>query len=386
MEKSLWMIYTTHMFIEVYLLIQVALIPVIIREFQLSLLEASLVATVPNIVALVMNLPCGMLADRFSPQKLLFASILVEGSAGILVSQVNSFPLLVFGVSLLRVASPFYHISGLSQISHIAASDKIGRSVGLHNALGNLGSAVGVISLTVFLSTVGWRGAYLFWSFPILVWGIIIFQSSSLRARKAGASVEMESPDVSKLARLPLVFSSRFLILLAVTGTMVVGLIGSLTFMTTYFVEVRGFSEAISTLVFGLGPFAGIAGSLYGGLMAERLTSKKAFSVALLCCAIMLSALSLVSRSCIVALVYVLYSFFASNLWAPLNTLVAQLTPPMVRGLGYSVHFLMEGIFGSLAPVLAASVIEPSSVWSVLPFSAAFFLASLVVLQFLPRQ
>jgi len=59
MEKRLWMICTTHMFIEIYLLIQVALIPVIVREFQLSLLEASLIATMPSIVSLLINIPSG---------------------------------------------------------------------------------------------------------------------------------------------------------------------------------------------------------------------------------------------------------------------------------------------------------------------------------------
>lgn len=44
MEKPVWMICLTHMFIEIYLLVQVALIPVIVQEFQLSLVEASLIA------------------------------------------------------------------------------------------------------------------------------------------------------------------------------------------------------------------------------------------------------------------------------------------------------------------------------------------------------
>jgi len=57
MEKRFWMICSTHMFLEVYLMIQVALIPVYIKEFQLSLLEVSLVATIPSFVQLLMNVP-----------------------------------------------------------------------------------------------------------------------------------------------------------------------------------------------------------------------------------------------------------------------------------------------------------------------------------------
>jgi fucose permease len=56
------------MLVEVNLLIQIALIPVIITEFKLGLLEASLVATVPSLVQLVMNIPAGYFAERFSPE------------------------------------------------------------------------------------------------------------------------------------------------------------------------------------------------------------------------------------------------------------------------------------------------------------------------------
>jgi hypothetical protein len=66
-EKPIWMVCTTHMFVEVFLLTQVALIPVIVREFQLGLLEASLVAAVPSLVALCMNIPSGLLADQSVP-------------------------------------------------------------------------------------------------------------------------------------------------------------------------------------------------------------------------------------------------------------------------------------------------------------------------------
>ena len=102
----MWMICTTHMFIEIYLLIQVALIPVIVHEFQLTLLEASLIATVPSIVSLLINIPSGFLADRFSTNHLLFASMIIEGVSAFIISQTNSFWALVLGVTFMRIASP----------------------------------------------------------------------------------------------------------------------------------------------------------------------------------------------------------------------------------------------------------------------------------------
>jgi len=97
--------------------------------------------------------------------------MIIEGVSAFIISQTNSFWALVIGVTFMRIASPLYHVSGLSQISRFARPENISRSVGFHNALGSLGSAIGLVSLTLFLSTTGWRWTYLFWSFPIIIWG-----------------------------------------------------------------------------------------------------------------------------------------------------------------------------------------------------------------------
>jgi len=385
MEKPLWMISTTHMFIEVYLLMQVALIPVIIREFELSLLEASLVATVPNLVALFLNIPSGFLADRLSPNHLLFASMIIEGISGFLISQTSNFGILLIELSLLKISSPLYHISGLSQISRFAKPEKIGRVIGFHNALGNVGAAAGLISLTVFLATVGWRWTYLFWSVPVVVWGLIVLASPRLRSKQAGKTVEKHD---GGLARWALLFSSGFVVLLAVVGLREVGNTGSQTFMTTYFVEMRGLSEAMASLIFGLGPFTGIAGSLIGGYLCERTGAKNAFSLITLAGAASLLALSLMSQLHLLAAIYLFYSFFGSAVWSPINTIVASVTPLSDRGLGYSVYFFMEGLLASVTPTLAAGVIELTNIWFIFPLSVIFLIASVIVFHFLtyPKQ
>ncbi|MFP3984403.1 MAG: MFS transporter [Candidatus Bathyarchaeia archaeon] len=383
MDKALWMIYVTHMFIEVYLLIQVALIPVIVREFQLNLIEASLIATVPSFVALLMNIPSGILADRLSANRLLCASMFIEGAAAFLVSQTNSFWFLVLGVSLMRTASPVYHVSGLSQISRTAMPERMSRSIGFHNALGNLGSAAGVVSLTVFLSTLGWRWTYLFWSVPILVWGFVVLTSPHLRASRIG---EVENRSNSRITKLSLVFSSGLLFFLIAIGLREIGNTGSTTFMTTYFVQAQGLSEALASLIFGLGPFVGIVGSLCGGYFAERVGAKKALSWAILCCAISLSMLAWASTLHFIIPIYIFYAFFGSTVWAPINTIVAQLTPITDRGLSYSVYFFTEGLLLSVTPTLAAGVIELTNAWFILPFSVAFLIASVIMLQLFPSS
>lgn len=378
MEKPFWMICITHMLLEVYLLIQVALIPAYIREFQLSILEASLVATIPSLIQLMMNVPFGFLVDRFQVKHLLFASMAIEGASALLLSQTNSFWMLVFGASMMKLSSPLYHISGLSQISRLVTQEKTSRSIGIHNALGSLGAAIGTVSLTFFLVSLGWRWSYLFWAVPVLLWGFIILRSSQLET----AALEKKEVEGRKvLERLSLVLHVNFLIFLTAIGLREIGITGISTFMTTYLVKIRGFSEATSSLIFGLGPVTGIVGALSGGYLGERIGAKKTLSLSVLGCAASLYVLSLTSQLYLLTLIYLLYSFFSHSVWTPMNTIVLDITPRTERGLGFSVYFFAEGLITSIAPATAAAVIELSNVSYIFPFSIIFVVAGLVVLQ-----
>lgn len=379
MEKPQWMICLTHMFIEIYLLIQVALIPVIIREFQLSLLEASLIATVPSSIQLFMNLVSGILSDRIETKYFLFSSMLIEGFSAVLVSQTTTFWMLVFGVSLLKISSPLYHIVGLSQLSRLVKPEQMSRSMGFHNALGNVGTAAGVVSLAVFLSTIGWRWTYLFWALPILIWGFIVL--SFLQLKNDGAEKIENRSRGGSFRRLSFMFSLELLVFLIAIGVREVGATGSSTFMTTYFVDVRNLSDSTASLVFGFGPFMGIVGSLVGGYLGERIGAKKALGAAIFGLAFSIGMLSLLSSFFLVVLFFLFYAFFNNAVWSPMNTMLADLTPASERGLSFSIYFFTEGIVASITPTLAAGVIELTDVLFIFPFCIIFLVAALLILQ-----
>lgn len=379
MEKPFWMICITHMLLEVYLLIQVALIPVYIREFQLSILEASLVATIPSLIQLLMNVPFGFLVDRLPVKRLLFASMLIEGASALLLSQTNSFWMLVFGVSVMKLSSPLYHISGLSQISRLVKQEKMSRSIGIHNALGSLGVAIGAVSLTFFLTTLGWRWTYLFWAIPVLSWAFIILRSSQLSTE---GFEEKEAERRGGLSRLSLILHLNFLVFLTAIGLREVGTTGISTFMTTYLVRIRGLSEASSSLIFGLGPIIGIVGALSGGYLGEKIGAKRTLSLAISGCAVTLYALSSTPQLYLLTAIYLSYAFFSHSVWTPMNIIVSDLAPRTERGLSFSIYFFTEGLIASLAPTIAAAVLELYDVSYIFPFSIIFIVAGLVTLQF----
>ena len=379
MEKPFWMICVTHMFLEVLFLVPVALIPVYIQDFQVSVLEASLVATAPSLVRILMNIPSGFLADKFSTKHLLFASMVIEGISALLVSQTTNFFGLVLGLSVMMIASPIYHTSGLSQISRLVNRDRISRSMGAHNALGSLGTALGSLSLVFFLSTSNWRWTYIFWAIPQITWGIIVLRSSQLETKMVE---KKETKKRGRPGRVSLVFSAGFLTLLIALAVRMVGFAGVSTFATTYFVETRGLTADTASLIFGLGPLAGIVGSLIGGYLGEKMGAKKALSLSVLGCVVSLLMLAFSSQFYLLALFYIVYALSANSTASPQNTIVSNITPMKRRGFSFSIIFLTEGLTSTIAPPLTAGIIELSAIWFLFPFSIVLSLASLIVLQF----
>ncbi len=380
MRKPIWMICITHMFLEVFYFTQVALIPVLIQEFHLSLLEVSLVATVPSLISLLANVPSGLLADRLSANRLLFASMMIEGISILMVSQTHSYWVLILALCFTRAASPLYHTSGLSQITKIAESDKLNMAMGLHNAFGDLGTAVGVASLAVFLSILNWRWAYIFWAVPILIWGAVVLMSSQLKTTRLERK---RIEDTRHLKSLSPILYSAFLVFLVSIGARELGSTAISTFMTTYLVRTADLSGSTASLIFSLGAFVGIVGSLAGGYLGQRMGAKKAMSFTILASAVSLSALAFVSHLYVLTFLYLVYAFFDYAVWSPMHAMIAEITPENSRGLGYSVYFFAFGLMLSIAPILAAAVIEISDIWGVFPLAISFLIVSVFILQLL---
>ena len=370
------------MLIEVFYFTQAALIPVMIQEFHVSLLEASLVITVPSGVALLAYIPSGLLADRLSANQLLFASMAIEGISIIIASQAANFWFLVAALCFTCIARPLYHASGVTQISRITKMEELNMAMGVHNALGDLGTAAGVSSLAFFLSFLSWRWAYAFWAVPVLFWSVVVLTSSQLKYRQ----VKMHDPGVRDSGRLSIVLFSAFMVFLVFVGVRELGATAVSALTTTYLVTRLDVPLATASLIFGLGASVGIVGDLASGYLGQKMGARRALSWIMLCCIILLFALTYISQIFVFSALYLAYSFFDTAVWSPMHSLVSEITPEETRGLSYSVYFFAHTSMFSLAPILAASFIQLSSISILFPFGTAFLVMGLLILLFLGRH
>ena len=377
MKRELITVFGTHMFVEVFLFVHLALIPTFIKEFNLNLFQASLIATIPNLVVLLSYMPAGLLVDKIGAKPMLLISMLLEGTAALCISQLRDYLPLILAVSLIKVSSPIYHTSGLSAISKMSTSNSTGKVMGFHNALGSLGSAFGLLSLSILGGTLGWRSVYLLWSIPILMWCLPILKSE---VGKPERSPDKDRGEKTFFRDLKSVLTFSFALFLLIVALRNFGASVISTFMTTYLVELRNFSQEAASMIFALGPLTGILSSLVSGYLCSKLGDTETLLLMVVGSILSLFPLALTRGLALLMLCYFVYSFFNNGVWSPIGSLVAALTPSSKRGLGYSSYFLIGGVASTIQPTITAIIIGYTSLNAIFPIAIGILTACAALL------
>jgi len=377
MKREFITVFGTHMFVEVFLFVHLALIPTFIKEFNLNLFQASLIATIPNLVVLLSYMPAGLLVDKIGAKPMLLISMLLEGTAALCISQLRDYLPLILAVSLIKVSSPIYHTSGLSAISKMSTSNSTGKVMGFHNALGSLGSAFGLLSLSILGGTLGWRSVYLLWSIPILMWCLPILKSE---VGKPERSPDKDRGEKTFFRDLKSVLTFSFALFLLIVALRNFGASVISTFMTTYLVELRNFSQEDASMIFALGPLTGILSSLVSGYLCSKLGDTETLLLMVVGSILSLFPLALTRGLALLMLCYFVYSFFNNGVWSPIGSLVAALTPSSKRGLGYSSYFLIGGVASTIQPTITAIIIGYTSLNAIFPIAIGILTACAALL------
>ncbi len=103
-----------------------------------------------------MQVPAGILIDRFGPRRMLLTATLIMGSAQVLFSLVHSYPLALLARGLLGVGDAMTYISVLRLVAGWFPARRYPMMVGLTSLTGMLGNVVATVPLTLMLTDLGW--------------------------------------------------------------------------------------------------------------------------------------------------------------------------------------------------------------------------------------
>lgn len=150
---------------------------VIREEFLLSNAEVGLITSVFFIMYTAVQIPSGLLGDRFGRTKIILFGFMVFGAATALTHFASSFLMLI----LIRILAGFgegFYYGPQYAISSDSTPPKY-RALGY--AIINNGQAVGITlgligsSYISFGLDLGWRVTFLFYAIPTIIVGILIY-------------------------------------------------------------------------------------------------------------------------------------------------------------------------------------------------------------------
>ena len=130
--------------------------PMAAQRLDLSAGQLSTFVMLQLGVYAAMQVPAGILIDRFGPRRMLLTATLIMGGAQVLFAFVTSYPLALLARGLLGVGDAMTYISVLRLVAGWFPARRYPTMVGLTSLTGMLGNVVATVPLTLMLTGLGW--------------------------------------------------------------------------------------------------------------------------------------------------------------------------------------------------------------------------------------
>jgi len=379
-KSKLVFLCASHTLLHAYSNLPLALLPILIDEYGLSILIASIVVAIPRVFSLVFSVPSGLLADRLGHTKLISVSLFLEVFAASLILLFPTVATIVLSFSLTALASTFYHPPALSATTNILPIDFLSRGLGFHGASGTLGFAIGPITLGLVLNWFEWRYVYVVWIIPVFVVAVAaFFVNINEHTHEERDEIKEKSLTTPLKDVLSVTFLSFLLLLLfrnAAGGTIS-------TYITTYLTESKGLDAGLASIVFGLSPLIGLTSVIMGGYVGDKLGWKKSLTSIFSTLAVTLFLVLVSTSANQTVLFYLVYGFFSSMTMPITTSIVPKIVPPKSRGTAYSLQFIPMSIIGIVMPILLGILISLFEISIIFPIAIVFYIIVLIITQIL---
>ncbi len=335
----------------------------IMAEFRLSHAQAGFLFSVFFYGYVAMQIPAGLLGDRFGRKRVLVAGILLVALAALGTGLASTLLVLALARLLTGLAQGMYFSNDRPIIAAATPRDRLARGQGLSFSGLGVGNALGVIIGGALGELLPWRAVFLLLAaLPIVSATLIGRFVSDPGLVGQGAPWEPREPAPAMAD----VFAERDLWILGLAGIAPVWtqwVIG--TWGPALFAEAGVGTLGRSALYASLLGVAAPPGLFALGALSDRLhrhgiARKVVFAGAIFGAAVLIAATGLTVQAhgpvgLLAALVF-LASFFVWGAWAPVYALLSELFPPRVLGIAFGLLNSLAFVASLLAPYLTGWV------------------------------
>lgn len=378
-SSYLFFLASTHFVIHVYtMLLPVLLLP-LQEELGVSLVQLSLLASLPRLINVFIYIPAGVVSDR-RPSDVLTLSFIVTLLGAIIIPMSHSFVSLLVGFTLLAIGSTLYHPPTLRMASEYDPK-KLTMAMGIHNIGSSLGFAAGPLLLGLMLDGWGWRYSFYIWA---ALTAVTVFASHRYTSRNLKGSDT--GKDLNLFTGLKSILTLSFLLVVAMS-TLIEAVFNILvTYVPMYFTNDLGISYSLTSIITGIGPLTGMAGSFIGGFSGDRYGKYRVGLAVITVTGLLIFVFPSLNALWIVVAVYGLSRLFQSAYMPLLNGMVATNCPKENMSLGFSFNFVMVSLFGAISTTFAGWLIENHGTGVIFPLSLALLLPTCLIVIALWRR
>ena len=354
------------------------LVPVLEEEFSLSYQQVGLLVAIPSLIQVFFAVPTGLLSDRFGAKRLIAVSI-VMAAVGAYLGSISANPwMYIVASTIMTLTSTLYHPPSQSYVSETTRPRDRSRALGIWNAGGTTGVAMGPLSITILMGFFAfqWRQVYSFWVIPILLGLVALyFVKPSDEVERGDVEGRNEEGTVEKLLNMDM-------IVFLLSGT-IRRFGGGLTtgFLSIWLAKSQGWTIYQIGVMLSASSLMGIVASPLGGELCSRFGVKR-WLVGTLLASYICFVIAIVLKGFWPFMLFYLAQRFFGILGMPANmTMTARLSPPRQRGVGFALSSIPNTIVGPIASIVAAYIADYFGLYPIFIVTAVTYFIGLGILQ-----
>lgn len=346
-KRHLPLLATSHALNHMYQLIPPTIAPLLIEDYGLA--NAGLFVWSFLLSYSLLPAISGYLTQRFGRKRLLSLGFAVGALCFVAMGFTESVLILALLFFIAGTAGSMYHPSGFPILAETYPTNR-GRTMGLHQMGGAIGSIIGPIVTGFVAAGLAWRSAVMIMAIPGLVMSAIIW--FSIGSNHATTSNAFQQSTGSRLRELITYGSAIVFIIAALLYAL--GQRGMDAYANVYFTEGRGFALAAASILFSSLKWAGPVSAPICGKLSDVYGRKKVLITLVFVESVSLYAITAVPNTMLL-IPCIIFGFGAFGLLAVGEAILADIVPESQRAAIFGLHLTVNfSAYLFLIPILFA--------------------------------
>jgi sugar phosphate permease len=329
-------------------------LPLLRADLGISFAGAGLLAAVATLSYAVMQVPAGILADRFSPKRLFAIGLLGTNALAIVFAVSDSFPVMLGVQGVAGVFRSLMFIPGLILITRHFSERRRATAMGLFVAGGFSSNIVVSLIGPLLVGPLGWRGVIVASS----ILGLVVLAGFWVFADDVPALPRDEAATGSTRW----VWRSREWWLLGVIQFVRLSIVSGFGFwLPAYLIVERGFSLPAAGLIGAVSAAITAPANIFGGIISDRLGRPMlVVGGALASLAVLLASIGLLTGVAELVVVICLIAIFIQLYFGPLFAIPHLLFGDRVAGLSSGFGNMCANL-GGFASALTLGILKDAT-------------------------